>query len=250
MLANILPRRQGRPPLVGPGGRDQRRAAFHRRNGRRAIRRHRLCRQRNDFRHVGRHDGPRLFHGQKIPGKSSSAVDRKKIRGGAWQIPQGKRRLSLLLSQRPHGRRRGNVDPRRPSRRRQDPEDRWPPRRLFARRAGKTHAAFGRVHPHGLRRPLEQCRTNLGLPLPRIAISSQWRSPGRARPNSRCLPRRQRSNDRAQRNACTEETAGCPGGKETNTAAATRQTPRQKSPATGRSQTRRRRRSAAPGKGR
>ena len=50
----ILPSRDARPPLVGPGHRDQRRLAVHRRNGRAAVRGHRLLRQRHDVRHAGR----------------------------------------------------------------------------------------------------------------------------------------------------------------------------------------------------
>ena len=51
------------PSLVGPGRRNQRRPAVHRRDLAAAVRRDRLCRQRHDVRHARRHDGARRATG-------------------------------------------------------------------------------------------------------------------------------------------------------------------------------------------
>ena len=45
---------------------------------------------------------------------------------------------------------------------------------------GKYQHGIGGVYAHGLHRALEPRRIHVGLPVPRLTISSQWRSPSRA----------------------------------------------------------------------
>ena len=116
---------------------------------------------------------------RRNPWQGLFAVDRKKIRGGTWNYLQEnvdypyyfwKDRLVSAegTSVREVGRGEGKIlkiDGRRVG--------------LFAGRKWSSNAVGRRVHSHGLRSAVEWIGTDLGLPLPRIALSSGRRGAGR-----------------------------------------------------------------------
>ena len=133
-------RGQGRSPLVRAGDRNQRRPALHRRNRRAAVRRHRLCRQRHDLRHAGRHDGLRRgARPRKSLAATCSSVNRKKLRGGTWDyLKENLDYPYYLVRDRLTGC-GGPLAERREARRRQGAQAGRPAGRLLSRRRRQAH---------------------------------------------------------------------------------------------------------------
>ena len=105
--------------LVGPGHRDERRAAVHRRDIVPSVRRDGLRGQRDDVRDARRDDGARRVHG---PEESVAGAVRPRAHEGARRsvgLSQGERRLSLLHDSRPHRRAAGHLAAGAAGRRRQ-----------------------------------------------------------------------------------------------------------------------------------
>ena len=68
----------------------------------------------------------------------------------------------------------------------------------------EIHVRVGRLHAHGLLRPLERRRAHVGLPVPRLAIQDERRSDRGAGGNSRCADEVTAKSRRTSKTRATE----------------------------------------------
>ena len=161
--------------LVGPGDRDERRPAVHRRDVVASVRRDGLCRQRHDVRHARRDDGARLrARAGRIRGRSCStsaarrcAAARGTTSRRTWTIPYYMIRDRLRRARRHVA---AGAAGRRRARSSSSTASGSPP---IAATDGKRDDALAGVHAHGLPGRMEPRREDLGLPVPRLAVPAR-----------------------------------------------------------------------------
>ena len=187
-LTALVPRRRAHASLVGPGDRDARWPAVHRAKRRTSVRGNRLCRQRPDVRDVGRHHDVR-----RDPGPFESMAElfdpgRKALTRGLWDyLKENVDYPYYLIRDRFAG---ADARSLRAVKRGKG--------KIIERNGAKVAAYRDRpggdpplrdLHSYGLYRRLEQCRTDVGLPLPRVAVQAERRGDLGARRNA-ALPGR------------------------------------------------------------